>query len=473
MSWIFQTLHRERMKVPGGVAILAALSIVAMPVRALTIEEALAEAVRTNPTLRAAREGARAGHESVPSALSAWLPTIGGRTSASFTQTQSTPNSQGPPPATRITDRESIGLSYTQNLFNSGGDVARFRQAGEGVLASHAEVEGAEWRVLLNVATAYLNVIRAGRTVGLREASLAAFKERAREANAQFRVGDRTQADVAQTDAEQAVGAAEVVSARADLETQRAEFEALVGMAPDDLEAADEPAGLPQTLAEARHTALNAQPAVRAAEHAVRAAEHAVSAAAAALGPSVDLSGGITRDVGHGHHDSGGENSSTTDMTVGIRLTLPFYQAGLAGAQLRQAQHSRAQRRQQLLAAKREALRQATSVWQNLNAARQRHAALTAAVKASNIALTGIRREAAIGERTTREVLDAERNLVTRQVNELDAERDSVVRAYELLAVVGALTARGLGIADAPDLDREAGDARWNLGPGILSIGRD
>ena len=82
------------------------------------------------------------------------------------------------------------------------------------------------------------------------------------------------------------------------------------------------------------------------------------------------------------------------------------------------------------------------------------------------------RREAEIGERTVREVLDAERSLVSYQVRALDAERDAVVEAYTLLEAVGLLTARALGIEGLADLDREAEEARRNLAPGWLSLRR-
>ena len=71
-----------------------------------------------------------------------------------------------------------------------------------------------------------------------------------------------------------------------------------------------------------------------------------------------------------------------------------------------------------------------------------------------------------------REVLDAERILVSYQVRALDAERDAVVEACTLLEVVGALTARALGIEGLADLDREAEEARRNLAPGWLSLRR-
>ena len=482
-----------------AIAALATVLFAAAPASALTIEEALAEAARSNPNVRAARDAARSGHEGVPLAFSAWLPTVqvnaGARhTRIGKTTRRTTPSSYAPllvgdssgnptgvvldtgetvlfpVPGSETTsdsfDRESLELVYTQNLFSSGRNEAGLRRARESVRQSHATVEDTEQIVLLRTATAYLDVLRAGRTVRLREASLVSFEARARETRAQFQVGDRTQADVAQADAEREIAAADVASAKAGLEVQRALFEALVGMPADDLEAAGEPANLPETLDAALDAARTERPAVRAAVYAESAAAHAVRAAKGELGPRVDLRGTVTRTIGHG--TPGFLNS--TDQSIGVQLSMPLYQAGSGGARLRQARHVLAQRQDQRAAARREAAQRAAGAWRELNAARQRRAALATAVKAAGVALAGIRREAAIGERTTREVLDAERSFVLYQVRELTAQRDAVVQAYTLLEATGALTARGLGIRDMPDLGREAENTRWNLEPGLMSL---
>ena len=472
---------------PCALLVLAVV-LAAVPVRALTIEETLVEAARSNPNVQAARAAARSRHESVPLALSAWLPTVQLTASASGTRI-GTAARQGAPTPTPFpviggdgavwlpvpggletgsdgSDRQSLELAYTHNLFRSGRDTAGLRQAEESVRQSHAVVEDTEQTVLLRAATAYLDVLRAERTVRLREAALSSFQRQARETKAQFRVGDRTQADVAQADAEREIAAADMASAKAGLEVQQALFETLVGLPAVGLEPAGEPADLPGTLDAALDAARSRHPAVRAAVYAERAATYAVRAAKGDIGPSVDLRATVARTVGHG--TSGFLNS--TDQSLGIQLRMPLYQAGSVGTRLRQARHALAQRRDQRAAAQREAAQRAASAWHGMLAARQRRAALATAVEAARVALAGIRRETAIGERSTREVLDAERSLVLYQVRALTAERDALVQAYSLLDAIGALTPRELEIRDLPDLEREAERTRWNLRPGLMFL---
>jgi len=72
-----------------------------------------------------------------------------------------------------------------------------------------------------------------------------------------------------------------------------------------------------------------------------------------------------------------------------------------------------------------------------------------AQVAAAELALDGVRQEYRAGSRTTLDVLDAEAEVVDARIVQVSAERDRVVAAYRLLAAVGRLTARDLGLAVA------------------------
>ena len=65
-------------------------------------------------------------------------------------------------------------------------------------------------------------------------------------------------------------------------------------------------------------------------------------------------------------------------------------------------------------------------------------------MRANEIALEGVRQEAAVGSRTTLDVLDAEQELLDSRVNLVRAERNEYVAAFSLLAAIGRLSARGL-----------------------------
>ena len=65
-------------------------------------------------------------------------------------------------------------------------------------------------------------------------------------------------------------------------------------------------------------------------------------------------------------------------------------------------------------------------------------------VRAAQIAFRGIREEAALGARTTLDVLDAEQSLLDAQSLQVSARANLYVAAYSVLAATGQLTAREL-----------------------------
>jgi outer membrane protein len=70
-----------------------------------------------------------------------------------------------------------------------------------------------------------------------------------------------------------------------------------------------------------------------------------------------------------------------------------------------------------------------------------------AAVEANKIALTGVREEEKVGQRTTLDVLDATRELLNSQIGLVTALRDRIVAEYSVYAAVGRMDAQTLGLA--------------------------
>jgi outer membrane protein len=84
--------------------------------------------------------------------------------------------------------------------------------------------------------------------------------------------------------------------------------------------------------------------------------------------------------------------------------------------------------------------------WRNLDSARSRIVSFEAQVRANEVALNGVRQEALVGSRTTLDVLNAEQELLNSQVSLLQARHDTQISYYGVLAGIGRLTARTLGL---------------------------
>ena len=86
------------------------------------------------------------------------------------------------------------------------------------------------------------------------------------------------------------------------------------------------------------------------------------------------------------------------------------------------------------------------SNWGILQSSGPAIASAQAAVAANKIALTGVREEEKVGQRTTLDVLDATRELLNSQIGLVSALRDRVVAEYSLYAAMGRMDAQTLGL---------------------------
>jgi len=75
-----------------------------------------------------------------------------------------------------------------------------------------------------------------------------------------------------------------------------------------------------------------------------------------------------------------------------------------------------------------------------------------AEVRAATLALAGVQRERAAGQRTTLDVLNAEQDLIAAKGRLISAQRDRVVASYTLLSTIGRFDRKRLELP-APDYD--------------------
>jgi len=158
--------------------------------------------------------------------------------------------------------------------------------------------------------------------------------------------------------------------------------------------------------------------------------------------PSVDLVGEASRS-----RDEGSDDRTIDDITVTAELTVPLYQQGAVSSRIREALHQASENQLQVDEARRAAVEDAASGFEKLLTARASIQSREAEVRAAQIALEGVEQEAAVGSRTVLDVLDAEQELLDAKVSLVRDQRNAIVASYELMAAVGRLTARELGLA--------------------------
>jgi outer membrane protein len=433
---------------------MSASVMFAVAVRADTLNGALANAYQNNPQLNSQRAVVRQTDEQVPQALSGYKPTVSATASFAqeYTSTVSKVTSATNPPSYPRTgigySPSSIGITASQTLYNGFQTANRVRQAESNTSAARETLRVAEQTVLLNAATAYMDLLRDSALLNLQRRNVEVLQEQLRQTRDRFNVGEVTRTDVAQTEAQLAQGRATVLSAEAQYARSRANYRQFIGVEAGVLQPGPPVDRLtPKRLGEAIEIARGRHPSVGLAMFGIDAAVLQVKINEGSLYPQARLIGAVNQNW---------ETNLTTALQqfnafVQAQVTIPIYNAGPTGqtdtfSAIRQAKEAVGQKRMDLDTARDQVQANVVTAWGQLEAAKAQILATQAQVASSEIAMNGIREEARVGQRTTYDILVAQQTLVNARTALVTAQHDRVVASFSLLGAVGELNLTKLGI---------------------------
>lgn len=413
-----------------------------------TLESALAKAYGNNPNLNAQRAGVRAADENIAQAKSGYRPQITASADIGRTWSQYD-DRQGPglfgtggEQISRLTPR-GYGIEITQPIFDGFRTDNSVRRAESNVLASREDLTTVEQNTLFSAASAYMNVLRDTAILDLQRNNVEVIDEQLRQTRDRFNVGEVTRTDVAQAESRLAAARSQASQAEANLRASIAQYRQYVGVEPRQL-APGRPLDklTPRNVNEALRIALSEHPAIKAAQHAVDAAEFQVKIAQGALAPQIGVRASVSQ-----RYDTRSSNDEAINASAVASLTVPIYEGGQAYAATRQAKEQVGQAQLQADWIRDQVRAAVLSSWSALEAARAQIEAAQAQIDAAETALSGVREEARVGQRTTLDVLNAQQELLTARVNLIQAQRDRVVGSYSLVQAMGRLNSRALGLA--------------------------
>jgi outer membrane protein len=411
-----------------------------------TLESALSRAYTGNPTLDAQRAAVRATDENVPIALSGFRPNVSLSASAGSSyatgEAGSILSGGGTAKYREGLFPRTVGLQVSQNLFNGFRTANSTRQAESQVLGSRETLRTTEQNTLYNGAQAYMNVLRDTAILDLQRNNVEVLEEQLRQTRDRFNVGEVTRTDVAQAESRLAAARSQVAVAQANLQTSIATYRQVIGVEPRQL-APGRPVDrlVPGTLAASVQIGLIEHPAVISALHAVDAAELQVKVAESALAPTLNLVGQVANS-----YDQQVTSDNSLSASIVAQLTVPIYQGGAAYAQIRQAKETAGQRRIEAEVTRDQVRASVISAWGILESAKANVQSAQAQVAATEVALTGVREEARVGQRTTLDVLNQQQELLNARVSLITAQRDRVVASYAVAQAIGRLTSQSLAL---------------------------
>lgn len=255
--------------------------------------------------------------------------------------------------------------------------------------------------------------------------------------------GAVTETDVAQARARLADQRANQAQAEGQLAASRAAFQQQVGELPGALNLPRLVLPLPGDRQRALALVPDNNFDIQQARSALEASRQGIDIARSGLLPrlSMEVRGSRVKETDvQVYH----QRDNIAEGT--LQFTVPLYQGGGPAAETRQAKEAAARSLLQIDVVLRQAKQQAQTAWDMLEAGRTRMTQARISIEANTIAVRGVTRQQTVGARTLLDVLNAQQEMLTAEVNLTRATRDETLAELQVLAVTGRLTAEQIGL---------------------------
>ena len=296
-----------------------------IPPGSTTLEQALEQAYFNNPTLNAQRAATRVTDENVPTALAGYRPRVTGTSSLTDQYLENLVKNQNSirPAGLACTGTSdligksicptfptydktqgttavtSAGLTVNQTLFNGFQTANRTRLAEGQVFSARETLRTSEQTILLNAATAYMNLLRDAAILELQRSNVNVLEVTLRQTRDRFNVGEVTRTDVAQAEARLSTGRSQLAQAESNYVSSRATYLQVIGVpAPARLAPPRRSTGSRRARSTARSPAgAREHPTITTAMYNVDVATQQVKVAEGSLYPTLSAVGSCPEEL--------------------------------------------------------------------------------------------------------------------------------------------------------------------------------
>lgn len=407
---------------------------------------ALQQAYWTNPDMLASRARLRSADYQLPQARAAYGPRLSYQASYGWQRENQEQLFGGYSEAKAWSLVASAVL--TQPLYTFGRTLAQERGAASQIEFERARLRFGENRLLFDAITAYTEVVRDREGVRIAQENLNLLTRELADTRTRFRLRELTSTDLQQVVTRYEFGQAQILGARRAAANSEAKFLSMVG-SPAGALAQPNPLAMPVTTLEEAYALAEAQNPIVIAAYArerISRAEH--DATRADLMPRVDLR--ARADVGSSA--LAGNTLRQTSIRTDVVVSGPIFESGLRRARIGEASAANDADWRLIDAALRDSKSEVAEAWNEwkTQAAAKEH--LKASVAAAEAAYDGAMMQYRAGMRTTLDVLDLARDLLSARTSYNTTAANAYLAQARLLAAMGSLEA-GYLFPDEPRYD--------------------
>ncbi|KVC61483.1 TolC family outer membrane protein [Burkholderia stagnalis] len=413
-------------------ALASALAAASSLAAAQSLQEAVEQAIRTNPEVRATTYNREAADQGLKQARAGYWPRVDVDASIGKEQRDDVETRLLGLNRTTFTHRNA-NVTLSQMLFDGFAVRSEVARQQARIDSSANRVASTSEDVALRVVGAYLEVLRRRETTAAAEDNLESHRRIHDQIKLRSDRGVGRRADLYQAESRLALAQDNLRTEQSSLKDAEVAYARLVGSAPDALVKPVAPEGaLPPTERLALDAALANHPSLAGAEADVAQARARYDGAKAAMWPRLDLELSAS-------HDRDGVLGPTNDRRVMLRLRYNLFQGGAdkarigeAHAQIREAEEERNRTRLEI----QESVSHAYNAYLT---ARDRMVVLKQYVDSSAATREAYMLQFGIGQRSLLDLLNAENEYYSARIDYIGGQYAEAASAYRVFAGMGQL----------------------------------
>ena len=429
------------------VSVLGAVCVAGAPSAwANSLENELAQLLRSHPGIAAAVNTTEAADQEITKAEGAYWPSVDltAEMGPEFIDSPSERVAEDHEKKISTRTKKTTTLTITENVFNGYLTESNVNVAKLGRDSFNYQQKTLVQQTFFEGASAYVNVLRNRRLIELAQSNEMNIKEQLNLEDERVKRGAGIAVDVLQAKSRLQLGKERRVAFEGQLEDSVSRYTQVFDHGPDMVAMTDPslPIDLiPETLEEAIEIARRENPTVTGAMVAIDGAKERKNQARAGYFPTVDV-------VGTWNYEE--DNNSTIgirrDYSVILSASWNLFNGFATQAGETRAAFDYAAAKDTHILTIRKAEEQTRLAWQVLTTSQKRVALLENAVNLAAEVFDARKKLKEAGKETVINVLDSENELYSRQIDYTSASYDEQLAVFQLLLAMGRLSPEFLGL---------------------------
>ena len=401
------------------------------PSYALTLKEAIEDAIIHNPKFREQVKSYRSVQAEVRGAKGGYYPSVDLAGGLGYEEVNRTGlNNEGD----GLTRREA-SIKVTQNIFEGFGTQDEVDRQKYRLDSSAFSAESAANDIALEMATAYIDLLREQEILKLAQDNLDTHIKILDQIVKRNNAGIGNQVEVDQARARLALAQSNYGSAQNNYFDAKAKFQKVLGREPDNLLIKPKfQTTLPESLEEATNIALREHPTLKSANADIAAARAQYQSSSQTYYPTVDLELEKTFD-----ENLSGIKGPNEYLQAMVRVKYNLYNGGRDSSERKRTASEYGRATEIRNNTRRQVIENLKFAWNANEYIGSQLQYINQHIKMTHETLTGYRKQFNLGRRSLLDLLNTENEYVSALRNLINGEADQLNAKYRILAGTGQL----------------------------------